>query len=168
MKELTEEEDITPWEALLRAVRQSASRTRWVDQQLAQAVARHDGESAHPEVRGWLAESRKERNQMARMAKAAIDAGIAERVVRQVEVEGRAVAAAVAAAIDRLELSAEQRMLAIEAAHERLLSGPDGEPNAVIEGTILPETTSGTDGATTDGETDEEGNEDDSGGQDGR
>jgi hypothetical protein len=122
--------EITPWEALLQSVRLAAGRVKWVDEQLADAVRRNDGDVDTAEVRRWLGESRKERMLMARVSKAAIDSGIAERVVRQVEVEGRAVAAAVAAALDRLNLPHEQRVVALEAAHARLMIGPDGEGDA--------------------------------------
>jgi hypothetical protein len=124
--EVARELDINPWEALLKNVRLAAGRVAWVDEQLSEAVRRNDGDMNKPEIARWLKESRLERTLMAKMAKAAIDGGVAERLVRQTELEGQLVAAAVLAALDKLELSIEQRTLALEAAHNQLLSaGPD-------------------------------------------
>jgi hypothetical protein len=116
------EENISPWDALLRATRLAANRVAWVDGQLAEAVAASDGaEEPVPAVRRWLDESRRERNLLARTAKAAVDAGVAERLVRQVELEGRLVAEVLGRTLDALELSAEQRQVAFATAHRELL-----------------------------------------------
>ena len=119
--QVANEEHISPWDALLRATRLAANRVSWVDQQLAQAIAANDGDEAVPVVRGWLKESRNERNLLARTAKAAIDAGVAERLVRQVELEGKLVAEVLGRTLDALELSAEQRQQAFSVAHRELL-----------------------------------------------
>lgn len=120
--DVARELNISPWEALLKNVRLAAGRVAWVDGQLSEAVSRNDGDMQKPEVARWLKESRLERTLMAKMAKAAIDGGVAERMVRQVELEGQLVAAAVVAALDKLELTIEQRTLALETAHQHLLS----------------------------------------------
>jgi hypothetical protein len=119
--EVAREEQISPWDALLRATRLAANRVAWVDLQLADAVRRNDGSAAAPEVRAWLKESRNERNLMARTAKAAVDAGVAERLVRQVELEGKLVAEVLGRTLDRLELDAERRQEAFAFAHAELL-----------------------------------------------
>lgn len=131
--DVARELNITPWEALLKNVRLAAGRVAWVDSQLDEAVRRNDGDMSKPEIVKWLKESRLERSLMAKMAKAAIDAGVAERLVRQVELEGELVAAAVVAALDKLELTAEQRTLALEAAHAQLLTA-DGDQSVTIHG----------------------------------
>jgi hypothetical protein len=120
--QVAREENISPWDALLRATRLAANRVAWVDGQLAEAVAASDGaeEPTHA-VRRWLDESRRERNLLARTAKAAVDAGVAERLVRQVELEGRLVAEVLGRTLDALELSAEQRQVAFATAHRELL-----------------------------------------------
>ena len=121
--DVARELNISPWEALLKNVRLAAGRVAWVDGQLSEAVHRNDGDMNKPEVARWLKESRLERTLMAKMAKAAIDGGVAERMVRQVELEGQLVAAAVVAALDKLDfLTTEQRTLALETAHAHLLS----------------------------------------------
>jgi hypothetical protein len=121
--QVAHEENISPWDALLRATRLAANRVAWVDLQLTQAVAASDGDQgATPAVRAWLKESRNERNMLARTAKAAIDAGVAERLVRQVELEGRLVAEVLGRTLDALELTAEQRQTAFATAHRELLA----------------------------------------------
>jgi hypothetical protein len=126
--DVAREYDITPWEALLKNVRLAAGRVGWVDEQLSEAVRKNDGDMNKPEIARWLKESRLERTLMAKMAKAAIDGGVAERLVRQTELEGQLVAAAVIAALDRLDfLTTEQRTAALDAAHQKLLSGDDDQ-----------------------------------------
>lgn len=119
--QVAREDDISPWDALLRATRLAANRVAWVDRQLAEAVAADDGGEGTTRVRAWLKESRNERNLLARTAKAAIDAGVAERLVRQVELEGRLVAEVLGRTLDALDLSAEQRQVAFATAHRELL-----------------------------------------------
>lgn len=120
--DVAKELDISPWEALLRATRLAAGRVAWVDQQLDEATRANDGDMASQQVLRWLKESRNERNLLARTAKGAIDAGVAERLVRQVELEGRLVAEVLGRTLDRLELTAEQRQEAFSYAHRELLA----------------------------------------------
>lgn len=134
--EVARELAITPWEALLKGVRLAAGRVAWVDTQLDEATRREDGDMNAPIVAKWLKESRLERTLLAKMAKAAIDGGVAERMVRQVELEGELVAAAVVKALDALDLTAEQRTLALEAAHAQLLAA-DGNQDTTVFGTKL-------------------------------
>lgn len=136
--DVAREEDITPWEALLKSVRRAAGRVTWVDAQLTEVTKRHDGGESSDEVRNWLKESRNERLLLGRMAKAAIDAGVTERMVRQVELEGQLVAEALARALDALNLPHEQRMIALTTAHDWLLHG--GEKAKAIEGEVIPNT----------------------------
>lgn len=135
------EMDITPWDALLMQVRRASSRVAWVDLQLKEMTNKCDGDMDDPRVRRWLKESRNERNLAARVAKAAVDSGIADRMVRQIELEGRIVADAIAAAIDRLGLEPEQRMLALETAHAHLMS----DDALTVEGTIIQRPSTGPD-----------------------
>lgn len=131
--DIARELHVTPWEALLKSVRVAAARAAWVDQQLADAVRRNDGEPTNVEVKGWLKESRMERTLLARMAKSAVDAGVAERLVRQTELEGEIVAEVIGRVLDKLELPAEQRVLAFDEAHRQLLAleTPSGAPTTV-------------------------------------
>lgn len=137
--DIARELDVTPWEALIKSVKIAAARAAWVDQQLTDAVRRSDGEPASPEVKGWLKESRLERTLLSRMAKSAIDAGVAERLVRQTELEGEIVAEVIGRVLDKLQLTSEQRVLAFDEAHRQLLAleSPSGGATT-IEGEWKP------------------------------
>jgi len=125
-QDIAREQQISPWEALLWGVRVSAGRLAWVELQLEDAIRRNElngGEPDSPAVRSWLKESRLSLALMSRTSKAAIDAGIAAHVARQLEVEGRLLAGALDAALGALpELTADQRIAAISAAQQTLFS----------------------------------------------
>lgn len=125
---------VSPWDALLLSTRLAAGRVAWVDQQLVEATRAEDGNADSPRVRRWLDESRRERNLLARTAKAAVDAGVAERLVRQVELEGRLVAEVLGRTLDALELTAEQRQVAFATAHRELLQLEATEVDGAGEG----------------------------------
>jgi hypothetical protein len=128
--DIARELDKSPWDALLFGVRVSAGAVMETERKLKEIERANDGaEITPPEIKYWRAESRRERTLMARISKAAIDAGVAERLVRQVELEGTMVAAAIAAALDAIELTPEQRMDALGAAQRHLFAieaGTDG------------------------------------------
>lgn len=145
-RSIADELNVSPWDALLAEVRRSAGRCAWLDRRVAEAaeaddarrqrltleravddgsVPDEDDAGLPPGLRTLLRESRNERRHLAVVAKAAIDAGVAERLVRQVELEGQLVATALLAGLDALELTADQRTRALEAANRRLLAiGP--------------------------------------------
>lgn len=150
---VADELDVSPWDSLLTEVKVSTGRIAWIDSRLQDAVKADDEKRIleqieHPEyppsvglgagVKELLIESRAERRHRATVSKAAIDAGVAERLVRSLENEGLLVAKAIIAGLDALSfLSVEQRTVAVAAAHAALLSidGPaaiGGPP--VIEG----------------------------------
>lgn len=128
--DLANELDVTPWEALLKTVRLCTGRMVQTELRLQHEERRHDGEEeTSREVKYWRSESRRERMLAARASKAAIDAGVAERYVRQAEIEGSIVADALIAAFDSIpELTAQQRLQALTAAQSHLFA---------IEGTIV-------------------------------
>jgi hypothetical protein len=152
---IAQELNVSPWDALLLEVRRSAGRCRWLDERLhvtnvrederatlARALEADDDPEAPPDpglspaLRRLLGESRAERRHLAVVSKAAIDAGVAERVVRQLELEGGLVAAAIVAGLDLLDLTPEQRGDALAAAHAHLTaigSNPFG-PSALGPG----------------------------------
>lgn len=134
--DIANELDISPWDALLLSVRRAAGRVKWVDDQLQEATRRNDGDPTAKEVRFWLKESRNERRMLAQVSKAAVDSGIADRLVRQIELEGRIVADAIATALDSLDLTPEQRMKALTRAHEHLLEAGDSQ-TIIVDGTTL-------------------------------
>lgn len=137
--DVAQELNVSPWEALLKSVRLSAGRVQWVDVQLREATLRNDGDESAAEVRMWLKESREERRHMAQVSKAAIDAGVAERLVRNVELEGKVVAEVIGRTLDALDLAPELRVKAFEVAHTQLLvlEAPSGAA-VEVQGTWSP------------------------------
>lgn len=131
--------DVTPWEALLTEVRRSAARCAWLDAHVADVAERfeqvreltvatdmHDDAIPRyglpPTVYDLLVESRKERRHLAIVSKAAIDAGVAERLLRNVEAETNLVFAALGAALGQLALSDDDRRRALGAARAKLVA----------------------------------------------
>jgi len=151
-RSIADELNVSPWDALLAEVRRSAGRCAWLDGRVADAaraddarrqrdeleraadddsVPNEDDAGIPPGLRVLLRESRAERRHLSVVAKAAIDAGVAERLVRQVELEGQLVAAALVAGLDALSLTADQRATALAAAHQRLLAIEPGGKGVV-------------------------------------
>lgn len=137
--DLSKQANISPWDALLLAVQRRAARVRWADAVIEEIITQDQKEqiaegkepsSIPPEsVRSWMAESRKEEILMTRAAKMAIDAGVAEAMIRQMEREGRIVTDALVAGLDVLDLTPEQRLRALTSMHRALTSGSDGDPH---------------------------------------
>lgn len=141
--QLGNEAELSPWDALLLAVRRRAARVRWVDSVIAELIAQEqkeaqeldqeEGREPQPppapsaEVRAWLTESRNEERLLTRAAKMAVDAGVADAVVRRLELEGRLVTDALVAGLDSLQLSSEQRLRALSTMHRALAAGTDAE-----------------------------------------
>lgn len=125
-QELAAERNITPHEALISLVRTATSRAAYVDTIITECLRRHVAEGGDPldppdELRPWLDESRLERKLAATTAKQAVDAGVMVALERRLDLEGELVATALGAALDSLELTHDQRVLALSAAQERLL-----------------------------------------------
>jgi len=150
---IADEDDVSPWDALLLTVRRRAARVRYVDSVLESAIAAHrkrcadpanDGANLDPdvppaEVRSWMAESRAEERLLARASKLAVDAGVADAVVRRLELEGRLVTDALLAGLDALQLTPDQRLKALSATHQALAGpviGADVLPRFDIEGSL--------------------------------
>lgn len=131
--------DISPTEALLQEVRRSAGHVQWLGQMIQQMGEEAKGvpagalitvltEQGHRPA-AFIDVYRKEREHLARVAKLAIDAGIAERHVRLAEQQGQLVAGVIQSILAKLDLSPEQRRLAPQIVRGELLSlGTDGVP----------------------------------------
>lgn len=135
------EVDMSPWDALTVAVRRRAARVQWVDHIIENIMKVHvaEGGSADvpPEaVRPWLAESRNEERLMTRAAKMAVDAGVADAVVRRLEMEGRIVTDAMIAGLDAIDLTVDQRLKVLSTMHSQLSGLPAAAAHPVIEGTV--------------------------------
>lgn len=131
-QEIAAELNVSPMEALLVAVRRRAARCVWVDHELQAAVTRHRSESGDDaplsaEVLQLMKESRLESGLLAKTAKAAIDAGVAESIVRHLELEGQLIGAVLERVMDDLELNPDQRVRALETAHTTLLTIEAGD-----------------------------------------
>ena len=125
--ELAKSEGTGPIDALLKLVSVSMSRAAYVDLVLEEKLRRHVEDGGDPldppaSMKPWLKESRQERLTAGRLAKAAVDGGAMEALTRRLDMEGGLVADALTAALDSLELEPAQRMKALGAAQERLLS----------------------------------------------
>lgn len=126
--------DVSPWDALLAAVRISAWKVASYELRLAEVEAQHGADALKPGELGhaWVDMSLQERRHLARVAKAAVDAGVAERLIRQVELESQVIVRVLGRTLDdlmnRLEAElgpdrvADLRLAAHERAHKELLA----------------------------------------------
>jgi hypothetical protein len=139
------EENVSPWDALLLAVRRRAARVHAVDVIIETAWQDHrtlceaDPNHGNPDVpddvvRKWMAESRNEERLMTRAAKMAIDAGVADAVVRRLELEGQIATDALLAGLDVLNLTADQRLTALSTMHRKLTQISGADTSNVIDG----------------------------------
>lgn len=130
--------DIAPAAALLDEVRHSAGHVEWLRGKVAElqpeALTWGTAEIAHKtatEFSGtdtteraalstWLEAYHRERRYLLDVAKAALSAGVEERLVSIAEAQGIAVVAVLNRVFDRLGLTAEQRQLAAVAVPEEL------------------------------------------------
>lgn len=122
--QLARELEISPWEALLYGVKLSAGAVQDTEMKLSLSEGNDlSQQDISDTTRYWRTESRNERRLLATIATAAIKAGVAERIVRQAEVEGQIVAAALVHALDAVSgLTPEQRIQALTAAQTHLAS----------------------------------------------
>lgn len=132
--EIAAQLNVTPHEALLGLVRTATGRAAYVDTIIAERLREHVASGGDPlkppdELVPWLQQSREERKLAAATAKQAVDAGVMAALERRLDLEGELVAAALGAALDAIELSHDQRVLALGAAQQHLL-GAGGEAAA--------------------------------------
>lgn len=124
-----EEMQVTPWEALLQQVRLLYNQVKWLQLRVTE-VERQDGERALlPGGSGWewvlLLESRGDR--LAKVSKMAIDAGIAQQLVRQVELEAENMVLAAVAMLDQLGITGAARDNALETMGRKLMELESGQ-----------------------------------------
>ena len=124
--DIARQQDMSPTDALISLVKVAMGRGAYVDSVLSELMRRHIAEGGDPlvppaDIHPWLKESRNERNLGARTAKAAVDAGVMQALAQRLDLEGALVADAVAAALDAVDLTPEQRMAALNAAQNRLM-----------------------------------------------
>lgn len=116
--------DCSPWEALLRSVRIAAQKVSYTELVLSQAqndlelegrIVRDNGVVMHPDtgealgvgqlrdLSFWVSQNALWVDRLARYAKMCVDAGVAERLVQQIELEGAALGRVLGAALGELE-----------------------------------------------------------------
>lgn len=105
--------DVDPIEALLGEVRRTAGHVSWLQDKIALWTMDTDEEmpAAHT---AWLQVYQYERMHLARTAKIAIDAGVAQRQVALAESQGQLLAQAINQILDGLRLTADQKQLVPE------------------------------------------------------
>lgn len=129
--------DVTPWEGLLVAVKIAAGRVAWIEAKLAGATedrqlepvnneaisepgrdADHDGTN----LSYWVKQAEVWHDRLARVSKLAIDAGVAERLVRQLELEAQLMLRATNLTLDELGLDDDTRRRALGIMSRNLLA----------------------------------------------
>jgi hypothetical protein len=140
--------DTNPIDALLEEVSRTAGHVAWLGQRISQfnvplQIEELDPEtkasklvtaSMPPEVEGWLRVYLSERQQLVRTAKAALDAGVNERMVQIAEHQGAKLADAVETILAALNLSKAQKQL-VPAVVPGILRQLSSLP-AVVEGQV--------------------------------
>lgn len=113
--------DCSAWEAMMTAVRICAGRVAFIEAKLGTADSDED---LQPDGRlyHWVRESKDERDRLLRASKAAIDAGVAERLVRQLELEAQLMLQATSLTLDELGLGEEERSRALGIMSRNLLA----------------------------------------------
>lgn len=118
--------EIPPEQALMEEVYRSAGVVAWVGEQVSglqvQDVFHLTDMGTLP--RAWVDVYRREREHLAKVAKMAIDAGIAERHVRIAEEQGRMLAAAIQKILGDLNLTPEQAAQAPKIVRRHLTALP--------------------------------------------
>jgi hypothetical protein len=124
-------EDITPWEALLLAVKRAAAWAAFYEGKVAEVT---DDEELRPggEAHDWVAALERVNDKLARYSKMAVDAGVAAMLVQRARTEGETIARVLNAAISeaglgeeaetRLRAALRNALLAVEAVP---LAGPE-------------------------------------------
>lgn len=123
--------DISPWDALLLAVRRAAAWAAFYDTKLAEVVDDDElrpGGTAHD----WVKAAERVNDKLARYSKMAVDAGVAQLLVQQARTEGEQVARVLNAAIAAVELTRDQERM-MRQALAQALRGLGGEQD-MIEG----------------------------------
>ncbi len=125
--------DISPWEALLLAVRRAAAWSAFYEMKLSQ-VSDDDALRPGGEAWEWVQSAERTTQAMARYAKMAVDAGVAAMLVQQARNEGTQIAQILNAALGAVELSIEQETAIRSALRTALMQL---ETQAVQDGKVV-------------------------------
>lgn len=130
-------EDISPWEALLLAVKRAAAWAAFYDTKLAEVENDDDlrpGESAHD----WVKAAERVNDKLARYSKMAVDAGVAQLLVTQARTEGEEIARVMNAAIGAAQLD-EDSEARLRAAIRSAITAMRTPTAGMLEGTVAGE-----------------------------
>lgn len=99
--------DITPWEALLLAVKRAAAWVAFYESKVAEAT---DDDDLRPggDRHDWVVALERVNDKLARYSKMAVDAGVAQMLVMRARTEGETIARVLNAALGEAGLSEEQ------------------------------------------------------------
>jgi hypothetical protein len=129
--------NVTPWEGLLVAVKIAAGRVAWIEAKLAgvredrqlepannEAISEAGRDQDHQgvNVHYWVRQAELWHDRLARVSKLAIDAGVAERLVRQLELEAQLMLRATNLTLDELGLDDDTRQRALGIMSRNLLA----------------------------------------------
>lgn len=110
MNALGEARQIDPIQALIEEIARAAGHVSWLENRISGFTIGDDPEAVLDSAqRQWFVLYQEERDRLVKVAKVALDAGVAERQVRLAEQRGALIAGAIEAILDQLQLSAEQR-----------------------------------------------------------
>lgn len=129
--------DCTPWEGLLTAVKIAAGRVAFIEHKLSRADV--DRQLEPPDKNGiseaartedqqgtnlhyWVKQAELWHDKLAKVSKLAIDAGVAERLVRQLELEARIMLQATHRTLDELGFSDDEKQRAVVIMSRNLLA----------------------------------------------
>lgn len=140
--------DVTPWEGLLTAVRIAAGRVAFIEHKLSTcevdrqleppnneslSEAGRDQDHEGTNLNYWVKQSEVWHDKLARISKLAIDAGVAERLVRQLELEAQLMLRATSLTLDELGLDPDTRQRALGIMSRNLLALEAEESGQVRE-----------------------------------
>lgn len=118
-----DELNCSPWEAMQQQIRLLAGQVAWLQKRVNAAEEAGKDEAIRPGGAGWdwvvLLEARGDR--LAKVAKMAIDAGLATRLVQQLELEAEGMYEAATALLDSLGIEGDQREMALAMMTRKLL-----------------------------------------------
>lgn len=124
----TQGRKVTPWDALLEEVQSLAGQVAWLEDQIARSsteavqaaalegVTLDPGEALRPGgvAFDWVIMRDQRGDRLAKVAKMAIDSGIAERMIQQVELEGRLLYEATRLSLESVDMSEEQKLTLLQ------------------------------------------------------
>lgn len=136
---------VSPWDALLEEVQDLAGQVRWLNAKLASAQTDEDI-APGGDLHCWVEMRDARGDRLAKVSKMAIDAGVAERLLQRVELQGRlmfeAATAGIASTVDELSLSltADQQLALVSSIARQVVSLERAqgqlEPGSNIDGEL--------------------------------